>query len=369
VARPVSGDSIGGLVLCAVGIGFGLLLLWRGFGGYRASGRIRDTSTSRIATLAAGEVRVTGTIEPAEVLLVSPLQGTECVWYRARVSSSDRNDVGLAGIGLADSGSLEEERGVGFRVRDETGTIRVFPNGARIDAPDRFDEQSDLFGDPPPGLAMRRTSSVPVAAPADREAAIAELLTVHPPDPDLDIEGLRSGTDGNDRRRYREARLEPGDVVTILGAARPFSRLEDASGADRLDRYDDPLTGLQDPTVAAEVATARAAGALVTPEEAWGNAAIPGFGVGRPVHQPVLDPAASRPTLATREEADRILATFDIGPDDLVLAAAPDVPLLVATGSPSDAATRAQDQFLLGLLGALVAIGSAVAAATLLGST
>jgi len=364
----LSGDSLAVLMLCAAGIGFGLLLLWRGFGGYRSAGRIVGTSTSRIATLAAGEVRVTGTIEPAEILLVSPLQGRECVWYRSRITSNDSDEVGLAEIGLGDSRLLDEERGVGFRVTDETGSIRVFPSGARIDAPDCYDAKSDMFGNPPPDLAIRRSSSVPVEEPVNRDAAIAELLTVHPPDPGLAVDGLQATSGGSDRRRYREARLEPGDIVTILGAARPFSRLEDPSGADRLDRYDDPLTGLQDPTVAAEVAEARAAGTLLAPEQAWGNAAIAGFGVGRPVRQPELDPAATRPALASSEEAARIMDTFDIGPDDLVLAAAPDVRLLVASGSPSDAAARAQDRFLLGLLGALLAIGSAVAGGVLLAS-
>ena len=55
----------------------GLWLLVRGMGGYRTAARISDTGTSRIATLAAGEVRVSGRIEPAEVLLVSALQSAE----------------------------------------------------------------------------------------------------------------------------------------------------------------------------------------------------------------------------------------------------------------------------------------------------
>ncbi len=360
----MTGDSLGLLVLCAAGIGFGLLLLWRGFGGYLAAGRIGDTSTSRVATLAAGEVRVTGTIEPAEVLLTSPLQGRDCVWYRSRVTSGDNDDAGLL-ESPADRGLLDEERGVGFRVRDATGSIRVFPSAARVDCPDQFDERTDLFGSPPPGLALRRETSALPAASLDREAAIAQLLTVHPPDPNLGVDGL-GATGGGGRRRYQEARLVPGDVVTVLGAARPFARIEDPSGADRLDRYDDPLTGLADPTVAAEVAAARAAGELLTPEQAWGNAAIAGFGIGHPVSEPMLDPAAQRPALATSDEAERIERTFDIGPDDLVLASAPDVPLLIAFGTPTEAVARAQGRFLIGLLGALLAIGSAVAGAVLL---
>ena len=44
-------------------------------------------------------------------------------------------------------------------------------------------------------------------------------------------------------------------------------------------------------SIAANIAEARAAGILLTdPEDAWGNAAIPGFGIGRPTRQPELDP-------------------------------------------------------------------------------
>ena len=54
------------------------------------------------------------------------------------------------------------------------------------------------------------------------------------------------------------------------------------------------------------VAEARAAGILrATPEEAWGNAAIPGFGIGRPTRPPELDPGADRPALAARRRGGR----------------------------------------------------------------
>ncbi len=346
------------LALTAAGAAGGLALLWRGFGGFRSAVRIGDTSTSRIASLAAGEVLVTGTVEPAEVTLRSPLQSHECVWYRASVSSGGRGQ---------DDG-FNEERGVGFRVRDETGTIRVFPHGARVDAPDRFNDTTGTFGETPPGLEMRTGPAFGGAMAGDREAAIAELLTVHRPDPELALRGVVTSTlvGGSNPRRYREARLEPGDVVTVVGTALPFGHLEDPNGADLLDHWDDPSVGLEDPTVAAEIAAARASGQLLTPEEAWGNAAIPGFGVGRPVREPELDPGAHPPALATADEAASIGRTFDLEPDLLVIATMPDRPLLVAFGSPGAAAQRQEGQFLVGLLGALLAIGSAVAAATLL---
>ena len=61
-------------ILAAAGILAGLVILWRGFGGYRTASRISDVSTSRIVSLAAGEVRLSGVVEPAEMLLTSTLQ-------------------------------------------------------------------------------------------------------------------------------------------------------------------------------------------------------------------------------------------------------------------------------------------------------
>ncbi len=345
------------IALAALGIASGLTLLGRGLAGYRSSARIADTATSRISSLAAGEVRVTGTIEPAEVTLISPLQSRTCVWYRSsiHVSGDDTPD------------EMDEERGIGFRVRDTTGSIRVFPRGARLDVADRFDEGDSSFGDPPVGLELREGSPHAATTYVDRETAIAELLTVRQPEPAFG-RGLPSMGRDNGSRRYREARLEPGDVVTIVGTALPFGHLEDPDGADRLDRFGDPLAALDDPVLAGEIAAARAAGTLLTPEEAWGNAAIEGFGIGRPVRAPELDPGVAAPVLATAAEAAHFERTFDLEPDLLVLAAGPDAPLAIAAGTPTDAVAREQGRFLLGLLGAVIAIGSAILGAVALSS-
>jgi len=343
------------LAPCLAGIGAGLLLLWRGFGGYHAAARIGDTSTSQIATLAAGEVRITGRIERAEVLLVSPLQSRDCVWYRSKARTTGRNEQEL----------FAEERGVGFRVRDASGSIRVFPRGGRVDAPDRFEADTGPLGEAPAGLALRSGGAWSQAV-EDREAAIAALLTVRLPDPDPALAGLggRSSEDGG--RHYEEARLEEGDIDTVVGTALPFGHLEDPSGADRLDRHGDPLAGLDDPEVAAAVAEARAAGTLLPPEEAWGNAAIPGFGIGRPVRAPELDPGVNAPVIATPEEAARVDQVFDLEPDLLVVAQVPGSPLLVAMGTPGEAVAREEGRFFVGLPGAVLAIASAVAGALLL---
>ena len=331
-------------ILAAAGILAGLVILWRGFGGYRTASRISDVSTSRIVSLAAGEVRLSGVVEPAEMLLTSTLQSVPFVYYRARVKDTS---------GDSDTTVHEEERAIGFRIRDTTGDVRVFPRGARWDVPARFDERASRNDGSPPGLRIRNGSPYQPAEP-DREALIADLLT---PDLPLDAASPLYGADRGSHQ-YIEARIEPGDTVTIVGRALPFGALSDPTEADIGGGEALPA---DDPEVAMNIAEAREAGILLTdPALAWGNAAIPGFGVGSPIREPELDPLAHRPTLATPDTASRIARTFDIPPEQLVIAAGPGMPLLVSFGEPAAAAGRYRDTFVMGLLGALLAIGSAI---------
>lgn len=345
-------------LLGVAGVAGGLFLLVRGFGAYRMASRIGDTSASRIASAAVGEVLVSGIVEPAETTLVSPLQSAPCIFYRSTIDESDDD---------GSTSAFREERAVGFRLRDDSGELRVFPRGARFDVPTRFDERTGAFGDEPPGLRLRAGSAFAPAA-GDREAQIAALLTVQPAGGSVGAGGSASAAwrpapggriGGRSRgRRYAEARIEPGEVVTVLGRALPFGQLDDPEWADRADGADALAA---DPEVTADLAAARAAGLLHDdPAEAWGNAAIPGFGIGRPVRAPELDEAADAPTLAPPDDAARYARTFEIAPDALVLAATPDVPLVVSLGAPRAAAGRHERRFLVGLLGAVVAIASAM---------
>ena len=51
---------------------------------------------------------------------------------------------------------------------------------------------------------------------------------------------------------------------------------------------------------------------------------------------------------------------FEIAPETLVLTASDEVPLLIAYGEPAAVAERGGTRLLVGLLGALLAIGSAL---------
>ena len=339
-------------VLAAGGVVAGLGLLARGLIEYRATVRVGDTSTSTISSVAAGEVRISGVVEPAEMTLVSLLQSVPCVYYRAT--------VGRGGEISPVEGGFVEERSCGFRIRDASGSIRVFPRGGRVDAPVRFDDETGAMGDEPAGLSMRVGGATRMSEP-DRATAIAELLRVRDPET-MDRPAILRDSDR--RRAYREKRLEPGDAVTVVGRALPFSDLSDPVAVDygtEADRLDD------DPEIAADLAAARAAGTLaVDPADAWGNAAIPGFGIGRPVVAPSIDPAATPLPLATAEQAAFARRTFEIEPETLVLASSAEVPLLIAYGSPGAVMQRSQLQFTLGLLGAVLAIVSAMVLAVMI---
>ena len=78
---------------------------------------------------------------------------------------------------------------------------------------------------------------------------------------------------------------------------------------------------------------------------------------------PVIDPAANALPLADAEAAARAERTFRIAPETLVLAASDEVPLLIAHGVPGAVVGRGQGRFVVGLLGAILAIASAMVVA------
>jgi hypothetical protein len=341
------------LALTAGGIAGGLALFVRGLRAYRSRSRVTGIGTSTISSAAAGEIRVSGQARPAGVTLVSPLQSKPCLYYRATV---------VVDNGRESATVMRRERGVGFFVTDSTGQMRVFPAGAGWELADSFDEKSGIMGDEPPGLAINQGSEVQ-ASEVDRETAAAALLTVHPAEGGgFDGWGL-NGVPGG-RRHYKETLLEPDALVTIVGTAVPFGQVPDPTGADASGG---PLAALEDPEIAADLARAQASGELAaSPGDAWGNAAIPGFGIGKPTRAPTLDPAANPEPVAEPALAARANELFDIAPDTLVLAAAPGAPLTVYAGTPVQAADRAEGRFMVGLIGAVIAIGSAVTMALLL---
>ena len=342
------------LLFVAAGLVGGLVLFVRGLVAYRRDRLITSVASSSLDGIAAGEVRVTGVVEAIDQTLVSPLQSKPSVWYRARVETTGDNSRIL----------LDEEKSQEFRIRNETGQIRVVPQGARWEIGAVFDERTSFTGDEPPGLHRRSGAayaSVLERDPAqmteiEREVAAQALLTVQRPTTEADAEDwaqggsswLSSGPTGGGRR-YREARLEPGQTVTILGQAWPWAEVREVlltwnpgSNVER-DSADD-------------LAYARAMGMLAaSPEEAWGNAAIPGFGIGMPTAAPELDPRIEPPDVPDAEVHEEALARYDIPDEEMVLSRGLKGGMAIYSGSPQEATQHHDFAFLVGLGGAVMA--------------
>lgn len=341
-------------LLCLVG---GIVLFAQGLVAYRRDRLISSVATSSLDGIAAGEVRVSGIVEAVNGTLISPLQSEPCVWYRARVETTGDNSRVL----------MSEEQSREFRIRDETGQIRVVPRGARWEIGTVFDERTSWTGAEPPGLNRRSGTRFGTIEPdveqmtqVERSAAAKALLTVQRPTSATPADDWDEGGGSffaartSEGRRYQEARLEPGQTVTVLGQAWPWGEVQEvvlaANPSDNVER-----------DMAGDLAWAREMGMLAaSPEEAWGNAAIPGFGIGSPTAAPELHPDAHRPDVpqdsAVHEDA---LAKYDIPDEELVLSRGLTGGMAVYLGSPETATQHHDFAFLLGVIGAVMAALSA----------
>jgi hypothetical protein len=338
--------------LAILGFVVGVALFVRGLIAYRRGAVVSSIATSTADALAAGEVRLTGTVEALAITLVSPLQSRQCVWYHGRITEHE---------GRSERVVLDETRGMDFALRDATGTVRVVPVHLRAELEPAFDASTDLLGSEPAGLARRSGPASEAVPEFDRQAAIADLLTVKPAPSDGGPEsasmlGGMLGGPGAGRRHYTEFRIEPGEQVTVVGFARPYGEIA-ATRPDQLTTVD-PDT-IDDPIVAADLAEAQAKGTLAkSAREAWGNAAIPGFGIGRPVEKPVLDPGVNPPQAPDPAVARRAKEVFDVPPETLVVTTDPSRPLTVYAGSPAAATDFDRAAYLRGLAGGALAIAS-----------
>ena len=281
--------------------------------------------------------------------LVSLLQSVPCVYYRSTIGNGgDRR--------TPDSG-YAEERSIGFRVRDATGSMRVFPRGARFDAPVRFDGETGMAG----RRAARSRHPAHGVDPAGRDRSRAGGgRAAHGPASPTARARSRGCAIGAAAGPYHESRLEPGDPVTIIGRALPFADLADpARGRPRDRRRTSPPTtrGRGGPRRGAR---RRARWPTTRPRPgATPRSRASGSG-GRSRRRSSIR-ARTPCRIASADEAARDRR----GPSrsrrtTLVLAASDEVPLLIAYGIPGAVVERGQTQFLVGLLGAVLAIASAM---------
>jgi len=289
------------LVVAALALLGGLQLLFRGLRSYLRGGDLSSVGTSRIATLSAGLVRVTGTIEAA--ITIQSYYGFPCVYYRAE----PRKEHPQSG----EDSSATIERSIEFDVRDDSGRIHVMPHAAQWDVRMRDMQPEARLED------GDRVTVVGSALPFGQlqDPGSADWLTPDDPVIAADLEAARAAGE-----------LEPDP-------SRRYGNLGIPGFA--LGRPESP------PTLDPGVPTPAVYQHAPAPQEA-----------SRP--EPAARPAAG----IAAEEAPA--ASFAPTPETLVLAAVPGSDLLIAEGDPASAASLDQWEFLAGLAGAVLAIGGAV---------
>lgn len=161
-----------------------------------------------------GVVRITGKVLADGLTLDTPLSGTRCAWYGAYVD--EYRSSGKSGHWVQ---IIQEENCTEFLLDDGTGVARVRCITPQVSSPRDHETGSGAFDD---------------ASPVEEA-----FLRKH---------GRQStGLLGFNRRiRYREAKFEAGETVTVLGMVRPIQ--------DRQARYeivppdDSPMLMSDDPS-------------------------------------------------------------------------------------------------------------------------
>lgn len=118
--------------LSAGAFALGLLVLYGAVWEFRKRRMMRDTPTSKVRSLAIGNVEIKGVAEKHEEVFESPFTGKECVMYVYSVdvySEGGRNSSG--GWSTVEAGV----KAAPFLLNDGTGKVLVDPEGAEKELP------------------------------------------------------------------------------------------------------------------------------------------------------------------------------------------------------------------------------------------
>ncbi len=180
----ISADSAGYLTLAAI-VGFCACVFfsWRDFRYARA---LSDTPTSKIRSAPQGYVELVGQAQPGpQGQVVAPLSGVSCIWYRYGVEKK-----GGKGKWTTLHRGVSEHP---FLISDDTGECLIYPDGAEVVKTRR----KSWRGDDP----MYQTQ--PAAGVLGSAQALGQFLS-----------GISFG---EQRYRYTEYRIMPGDPLHALG--------------------------------------------------------------------------------------------------------------------------------------------------------
>lgn len=113
-------------------IGFfaGLYIFYLGFKNLRKKQLIENTPTSKVRSMAMGQVEAIGIALPFEHPIKSPFTNTPCVYYRWTVEEYRRSKNSSYWAEIAKGASKDR-----FYLQDDTGKVLIDPEGAEVDIP------------------------------------------------------------------------------------------------------------------------------------------------------------------------------------------------------------------------------------------
>jgi hypothetical protein len=172
-----------------IGIIFGTYLFFKGFKELRFKRHIENIPTSKIRSMAMGEVEIKGEALPIDSseIIRSPFTNRECVYYRYTTEEYVRSGKYGHWTTMRD----ETTKNL-FYLKDDTASVLIDPKGAEVDIPARYTADSSCGQDPP-------------------EEAKKFLMSEG-----ISYEGLLGI---NKRMRYREYYITPSEMLYVMGEA------------------------------------------------------------------------------------------------------------------------------------------------------
>lgn len=217
-------------------LGIGGVALYAAFDELRQRQLMLNTPTSKVRSLAVGDVEVKGQARPADEPLTSPLTHTEACVYSLKIEEEHKSDEGSDWDTV-----LEFQRQVPFHVDDGTGEVLVEPEEADLDVAVEETVHVDDHDEPP----------APIREFAQTEDGQEILETEIPRE-----EGQDSGVSGKvtdvvestiqsrakkhltesrpHDRRYKERVLGVGESAYVFGGAYPREEAASATNAENL---------------------------------------------------------------------------------------------------------------------------------------
>lgn len=210
----------------------GPLAVWSGFKELRKRQLIRNTPTSKVRSLAVGDVEVKGMARPIDGPLLSPLTHTDACIYEIEVEEKHRSKNGTYWRTV-----LEMRHETPFYVDDATGRVRVEPSDADLSVERERRVHVEEGDPPPPELGdwaveeghLTRDELEQVKQDSGFLEEVSDLFTLD----DSEVQEHFAETSMRDRR-YTEWVLGAGEETYVFGGAHPTDGEGSATNVDNL---------------------------------------------------------------------------------------------------------------------------------------